>query len=338
MEPNNRTEMSFQFIPWVTLAKVLGLYLMVLGHEGLVDSETTHWIFTFHMPLFFILSGAFTKRDVIRKEQFQKIFQTLIIPFLFLATCWYLIFAAKWIKNDIYESSLFVGYLLGTFLSPGKSMGMLHPSCITLWFFLALAEIKMAALFLRERWDWVVVVTGCVLTSLLLHHFQVTLPLAIDSAILALPFFAIGKWMRKVLLQSDIHVCKLLLYIVLTGGGTYLIYRLNGIVDINHCLYGNNILLFYAGGVIGSVCVFMISQMISIWYKGQGVIHTIVQGATIIIGFSSTLSSSIRSVLPFLGGSNLGGMLIAVLTLVALYPVILISRRYFPLIIGRRKS
>lgn len=196
----------------------------------------------------------------------------------------------------------------------------------------------MAALFLRERWAWVVVVTGCVLTSLLLHHFQVTLPLAIDSAILALPFFAIGKWMRKVLLQSDIHVCKLLLYTVLTGGGTYLIYRLNGIVDINHCLYGNNILLFYAGGVIGSVCVFMISQMISIWYKGQGVIHTIVQGATIIIGFSSALSSSIRSVLPFLGGSNWGGMLIAVLTLVALYPVILISRRYFPLIIGRRKS
>lgn len=173
---------------------------------------------------------------------------------------------------------------------------------------------------------------------MLFSHFDVRFPFAFDSAIMEFPFFAFGKCMKEYYLFNRKNTFLWLIYMLLAGIGTYFVYRVNGIVDINHCLYGNNILLFYLGGVIGSVSVFMISQMISIWYKGQGVIHTIVQGATIIIGFSSALSSSIRSVLPFLDGSNWGGMLIAILTLVALYPVILISRRYFPLIIGRRKS
>lgn len=43
-------------IPWVDVAKGTAIILMVLGHSSLPN--TLHqWIFAFHMPLFFILSG-----------------------------------------------------------------------------------------------------------------------------------------------------------------------------------------------------------------------------------------------------------------------------------------
>jgi fucose 4-O-acetylase-like acetyltransferase len=62
----------------VDAAKGFGIILVVLGHElrGLVASEimsatpTFHfvddWIYAFHMPLFFFLSGLFLFRSVAR--------------------------------------------------------------------------------------------------------------------------------------------------------------------------------------------------------------------------------------------------------------------------------
>lgn len=47
---------------WVDIAKSLGIILMVIGHSSLPD-YASRWIYSFHMPLFFVLSGAFTNWD-----------------------------------------------------------------------------------------------------------------------------------------------------------------------------------------------------------------------------------------------------------------------------------
>ena len=38
---------------WLDVAKVLGIYLMILGHQNLVSQQVGQWIYSFHMPLFF---------------------------------------------------------------------------------------------------------------------------------------------------------------------------------------------------------------------------------------------------------------------------------------------
>ena len=60
-------------------------------------------------------------------------------------------------------------------------------------------------------------------------------------------------------------------------------------------------------------------------------------GAMLIIGFSQNVSSVIRSLLPFLGGSNWGGIIIGAITLAVFYPLIILARKYFPAILGFRK-
>lgn len=40
----------------VSIAKAIGIFLMVLGHAGLWDSAL-NYIAMFHMPLFFFMSG-----------------------------------------------------------------------------------------------------------------------------------------------------------------------------------------------------------------------------------------------------------------------------------------
>jgi len=47
-------------IGWIDIAKGIAIILMVVGHSSL-PGVVGHWIFAFHMPLFFILSGMTTK-------------------------------------------------------------------------------------------------------------------------------------------------------------------------------------------------------------------------------------------------------------------------------------
>ena len=61
---------------WVDYAKGIGIFLVVIGHviRGLVNSSVLepsslltfvdHWIYAFHMPLFFFISGLFVQRSL----------------------------------------------------------------------------------------------------------------------------------------------------------------------------------------------------------------------------------------------------------------------------------
>ena len=62
MDTNNR-------IKWVDIAKGIGIILVIVGHT--IALEYSAPIYTFHMPLFFFLSGLFLNTDV-KLEAFIK--------------------------------------------------------------------------------------------------------------------------------------------------------------------------------------------------------------------------------------------------------------------------
>lgn len=58
-----------------------GILLVVLGHTSQF-AGLVHWIFSFHMPLFFIISGMlFHERQFL--DSFKKKVARLLIPYLF---------------------------------------------------------------------------------------------------------------------------------------------------------------------------------------------------------------------------------------------------------------
>jgi fucose 4-O-acetylase-like acetyltransferase len=83
-------------ILWMDYAKGIGIFLVVLGHtiRGLMESPTLEssgllksadqWIYAFHMPLFFFLSGLLIERAVTKpfKEFVVSRFQTLAYPYV----------------------------------------------------------------------------------------------------------------------------------------------------------------------------------------------------------------------------------------------------------------
>ena len=77
-------------IDWIDLAKFIGIILVIIGHSkftGHISHLCRSAIFSFHMPLFFILSAA-TFRLSADNNQFitktERAFKHLIIPALCL--------------------------------------------------------------------------------------------------------------------------------------------------------------------------------------------------------------------------------------------------------------
>lgn len=67
---------------WVDISKGIVICLMVLGHSSL-PTNISRWIWSFHMPFFFIISALFTSWDKLPLSKFVKRkSKILLVPFI----------------------------------------------------------------------------------------------------------------------------------------------------------------------------------------------------------------------------------------------------------------
>ena len=74
-------------IEWIDIAKSLGIFLVVIGHTGInvFMPSVAKWIYSFHMPLFYFISGMMFNGDKYSSNFclfFKKRFQSLIFPYI----------------------------------------------------------------------------------------------------------------------------------------------------------------------------------------------------------------------------------------------------------------
>ncbi len=71
-------------LDYVDVCKWLGISLVIFGHMKM-PGEVLQWIYAFHMPLFFVLSGYTYRAQRIDKEFLMKKIRTIYVPFLLFA-------------------------------------------------------------------------------------------------------------------------------------------------------------------------------------------------------------------------------------------------------------
>ena len=79
-------EKTKQRISWIDVTKGIAIYLVILGHS-LIGLKVNDYIFAFHMPLFFFISGYARSINVKKYSAISDLlkiiyhkFHTLIIP------------------------------------------------------------------------------------------------------------------------------------------------------------------------------------------------------------------------------------------------------------------
>lgn len=68
---------------YIDYAKGIGIILMIMGHIGF-GQKFDIWIHSFHMPLFFVISGVLYRKPDDMRQHIRKRIRSLLVPY----TCW----------------------------------------------------------------------------------------------------------------------------------------------------------------------------------------------------------------------------------------------------------
>lgn len=131
--------------------------------------------------------------------------------------------------------------------------------------------------------------------------------------------------MSKRCLGGVIVACLFALMIV---SDTY-----QGRVDINRCEHGRNLILFYLSGLAGSILVIGLCQNI------QNIsLRKYMSGGMLVVAFNLIVIGYFQFFfkMAHMDISLLQGLILAIVIMAMFYPVIIVSRRFFPALIGYR--
>lgn len=253
-------------IKWIDTAKGMGLLFVIIGHLHIPLAAT--WVYTFHMPLFFFLSGVVFSGDKYTfKEFFKKKVKTLIIPYFSLGVVIYLFYVV--INMILGEANGLYGSNWSMFL---KLLRQEH--FWTIWFLTCLFLVEILYYLInnifkvKKIFQTIVSLGICLLGFLYYRLGGDGLPWNLDVALIAQFFFHLGyrfKFSNKIykkLMTKKRSSCLIMAitFLIVNVSAGILCIKISGeSLDMSVGLYGNE-LLTVISAVAGILFVVIISN------------------------------------------------------------------------------
>lgn len=251
-------------IEWIDTAKGIGLLLVILGHLHVPLIAT--WIYTFHMPLFFFLSGVvFSGTKYNFKEFLKKRLQSLVIPYFSLGFVIWLFYV---IINTVLGTK---DSLYGTNFEMLKNL-FVQEHFWTIWFLACLFLVEILYYILHKVCKGNLLISTmtsiliCVIGFLRYHFGMESLPWNADVALVAQFFYHLG-WLFKSeqQLKKQLTLAKglkawMIASVLFVGNlvaGLLCIKIAHESLDMSVGLYGNEVLtiLSACAGILGVIVV-----------------------------------------------------------------------------------
>ncbi|MBO4843792.1 MAG: acyltransferase family protein [Bacteroidales bacterium] len=255
---------------YLDVAKVITTFLVIYGHLFSSDSTVRLYLYAFHMPLFFIISGVFHR--YYGKIDWGRYIKRILWPiaiFIFLSIA----------TNSLFYGKPFFGQIRDFIVltATGRYKGIL-------WFLFALFWCHVFGDCILGLKNKVVPVIIWAVLLFLPVVLDKRLPFELSNGLMAFPFYMAGFYGRDFLLKRKESV-KWLIPSAVCLVLTVLITKIHGRVSmvsikfgsLSYTLYGEdasalpvylklflkgaNVLLFYLNGMIGSAMIFSFSLL-----------------------------------------------------------------------------
>lgn len=344
--------MTTKRITYIDMAKGIGILLVVFGHSSFPSPAVNQWISSFHMPLFFLLSGMLLSHTGAHEKPLgttlKKKARTILIPYLFFSI-FSILFSA------VLDTATFATYLPNALLQTVVLYGI-----SVLWFLPALFFGETIFLFIRKHTS--LPVTGllslavCLISVLIVNTYHYHYLINFDSYLsllgaylisvavrsgMAVTFLALGYFGHYLFFKKE-H--KTVTYIVLTCLflvlNIYLAFK-NDAVDLNNMVF-HDYRLYFPAAFCGGMFIICLSAALPAWKPLMAVgRHSLIIMATHMncrfLGICYAIGNVALTLLPFLG--QFGYMLVCIVAMIVLEAAaIYVINRYFPFIIGAKKS
>lgn len=188
-------------LPWIDMAKGYGIIFVILGHMSI--GIFTKWIYTFHMPLFFFLSGYVFHSEKDFATLCKRKCRTILLPYVTLAVP----MIAYWVLRD------------PEFACSWRSVGELIWKLVvqnrmsTLWFLSVLLGVELlydrVKKGLKSDRNLLLFSVICVIVGSIYYELGGgTLPWNLDVWPMAFPFFFAGNYYKNNREKVETIFCK----------------------------------------------------------------------------------------------------------------------------------
>jgi fucose 4-O-acetylase-like acetyltransferase len=284
------------------VTKGLGIILVVLGHNWLVlheEGELFRIIFSFHMPLFFFLSGMFlrnagtfkefavSRANSLLKPYFATLFFVAIITWLFQA------FKTKALPPD------FLRVIKGIFYATGSTI-----EWVPLWFLPHLFIVSVVAFLILRFVTSIRARIPLAIASLGAGVFilnPVDLPWSIDLLPISLSFLLTGYLCRNFVKSMPFNGSHLVLAVAAFSS---LHFFYNETINLNFRHYGNFIVSTLQA-LLGIYICLSLSSLLTRWKFVSICIAYIGSGSLFILLFHSFFQGKIFNLVTKITGMPL---------------------------------
>lgn len=327
-------------LPFVDVAKGIAIWLMLIGHQNICNLLSIY-IESFHMPLFFFVSGMFFRKNRSFFQNLESSIRGLLIPYLFfsiinLSICW----ISPYIHPELYYNmtgiDIFRAAITGIFMGVDQVTSTSFLPLGPLWFLMALFVIRVfcsaMSSVIKNETIWAFV---SIAISISIYFILTTNVYSLKSGMMATPFFIAGFLMRKVdftqIKYRYLIILFLLLYFVF-------IIPLNGPSNSDGAIFGNWMVVYYMNAIVGTLIVLLLSTYIT--YKNN-YLQKIGCNTLVILGMHSFFIKLMQIISVYLFGydSMYSVIYIIVVPIIAIICCLYINRyivKYFPIALGKR--
>ena len=322
-------------LDWIDQARGLSIFLVVYGHNFPINEP---YIYSFHVPLFFLISGMFHPKSI-NLALIKKRAKMILLPYFFWSFSLYffwLIIGRKFGNSSVLDLSP-IDNLIGVFYAQGGQSYM--DWGIPLWFLPCIFLVFVFYGLLQKITQKTIrIILSIVLFVIGFSWIKITkihLPWSIDVAFVALLFYSIGNLLKKWI--SNISNKNAILFMIFLFVVHVISFYYNPLkIDMYRSIYGNE-LLFLVSGITGSIAYILFFKLVPIFkffsYLGK---HTIILLATHIriltlikLVFYLTLG---MTVFEFNEWQKVG---LSTIQIILIIPIIWLVNKYAPILDGK---
>ncbi|WP_439328111.1 acyltransferase family protein [Lonepinella sp. BR2357] len=252
--------------------KAIGIFLVILGHSIPIIKDSTYLgkilvqnIYSFHMPLFFILSGIILehKNNILNKTtKIRKIIYTYLIPYLSWSII-YILLLVYYTPNNWEEiiTERSIATITGRGIAPLWFLFTLAISEIIFLLLLRFKEYKKT----KNETFFVYFILITILTTIFLYNIKMQtnilffkyLYISAYRIIPALFFISLGYISYPIILSKTKNLNKLVLAIMLA----FITFGINNYtknsVNLHLMGLGHSPYIFFMTGILGSLSVIL---------------------------------------------------------------------------------
>lgn len=325
-------------IVWIDQLRAVAFIFVILGHMSM-DSTPKSWIYSFHMPLFFMISGLSLNIDKLYKTDFKKFFinqfQRTIIPYFWIQlVCLFSLCVLNAVTN---RKAVPVGaYLKGIFVANGLIMP--YPSAAMYFIIvLFLCQLCLWGIVRLSKKNYAVMTGMCVVfSSLSLITEGKAMPWRINIVPAAVLMIFTGRLLMNFYLEHKDKLQKLgavaytSIVLLLFALGAIL-WKYNGRLSMAGNKYGQSFPFALASAVFTSVAISLIVMKL----PKMKLLTTVGQNTLFYMGFHrlfislfERLFSQWKGTVPFIA-------VICLVVFFLLVPLVKYCEKFCPYFLGK---